>query len=116
MNKSHLTSMIVIFVCGLSLGIVLSSPIASLSGRAAAYQSSLVSAPQSTSGSSPAGTQAWEYRILDVLDVRTKTVERDLNTLGYQGFEVSKILPSVQGTGGVTGGPQFRLLLRRPRP
>jgi hypothetical protein len=115
MRKHYFLSSLVIFVAGFTLGAIIDGKrLASMAPGTISNSLAPEVAAQSASQSST--TQNWEYRVLETAPYRYDRgvgLERELNQLGRQGFEICEIIriapPSPHDATSAT------IILKRPR-
>ncbi|HEY6402390.1 MAG TPA: hypothetical protein VI479_13330 [Blastocatellia bacterium] len=94
MRKHYFLSSLVIFVAGFALSAIVDGR-RLVSMTPGALSNSLAPGVAAQSASQSSTTQNWEYRVLETLPYRNDRgvgLERELNQLGRQGFEIYEII------------------------
>jgi hypothetical protein len=104
MNTNRLVSIVIVFVLGLIIGLAIRTPFASLSAQSS-------TPPQSPSSGTQSAQRTYEYRTFNISALDIKGLEKKLDDLGQQGFEVC----------GMSTVREFSfdgliIVLRRPKP
>jgi hypothetical protein len=110
MNKNRLVSIVIVFVLGLIIGLAIKTPVASLLAQSSA-------SPQSPSSGTQSAQRTYEYRTFKISASDTKGLEKKLDDLGQQGFEVCGMSTAQQEVNlGKFNFDSLIIVLRRPKP
>jgi hypothetical protein len=110
MKTNRLISIVIVFVLGLIIGLAIKTPFALLSAQSSAP-------PQSPTSSTQSAQRTYEYRTFRISAGDTKGLEKKLDDLGQQGFELCGMSSVQQEVNlGKFNFDSLIVVLRRPKP